>query len=246
MKFDTHTHTYYSLCAKTTPQELVEAAEEHLDAVVVCDHNEIEGAMEARRKCIEQSRKLVVELGIELSTEFGEIGAKFLSEEECHLFMAIRCGGKFEFTDAYKMIRELRVNPTSDMMIDLHHPFDYANPKRGFNFRGVIEAGIFKDMGELMRFFDFTEMNAASTSIKETQAALALAEEHNKPIVCSSDSHYPDQIGRYYTESPEDDIVHAILSGDLKRPPPEAIDYALSRRYRIRSWGRKRIRKIFG
>jgi len=247
MKFDTHTHTHYSLCAKTSPQELIEAAEDAgLGSIVVCDHNEVDGAIEARRKCIEQNRNLIVEFGIELGTEFGEIGAKFLTEEECRLIMAMRNEyGRFNFKDLATHLSTLKDELESDMMLDLHHPYDFANPKRGFDFDGVIAAGFFKDMRQLMRFFDFTEMNAASTSIKETQAALSLAKEYRKPIVCSSDSHFPRQVGKYYTETSQDNIIHAILERDLVIPKPEDINYQTAKWYRLRSWTRKRFRKVF-
>ena len=115
MKFDTHIHTNRSPCSNMRPEKLVEKADKCLDTIVVCDHNEIDGAFRAREICAQESRKLIVELGIEFSTEFGEFGAKFLNESECEQFMAARNEKKkFDFKRLFELIQGMRSDPDPD------------------------------------------------------------------------------------------------------------------------------------
>ena len=74
MRFDTHIHTKRSPCSGMSPKKTVKTAEKRgLDVAVVLDHNEIEGGREARRFAEETRSKLKIELGCELTTEFGEL-----------------------------------------------------------------------------------------------------------------------------------------------------------------------------
>ena len=251
MNFSTHIHTNYSPCAVTTPQQLVDLAEERLSTtespgtIVVCDHNVVAGGLEARE--IAKNHNLNVKLGTEATTEFGEIGVKFLSDIECERVMGVKNNSNvFNFLQLKKLIDGIRKEGKSSMLVDLHHPFDSVNKKRGFNFEGILKAGIFKNRAELMAWFDFTEVNGACVNIKETRGALELALRYNIPIVSSDDAHYPDQIGRYYTETDHDDAREAIVdNNDLTIFGPEGIDYRLAKYYRLRAGVRKRVSKLF-
>jgi len=227
-----------------SPRQLVDSAEGKLDTVVVCDHNEIKGALEAREIAVRENRKLIVELGIEFSTQFGEIGAKFLSDSEAERLMALKGGsGTFGFGDLKTALNDIRGNSDSRTLVDLHHPYDVINPKRGFNLMGAIAHFPNKTMEELMAFFDFTEMNTACMHPKEIRMALDLAKTFRKPIVCSTDSHFPGQIGRYFTETHCPDARDGILfDQQLKLPSPEEVNHWLSVWYRLRS----KIRKTLG
>lgn len=249
MKFDTHIHTRHSLCSNMKPRDVVDqAAEAGLDEIVIKDYNEIEGAIEAEEYALTSDYRdiIKVHLGIEPSTEFGEIGMSFLSRNECQRLMEARNDkGTFDFGTLIELDHEFKQG-SSQMMKDLHHPFDFANPKRGFDFDRALDSGILYSASGLMRFFDFMEMNTASTDIRETQDALALAADFDKPIVCSSDSHFLKQVGRYFTETRHHSAREAIENNDLTHSvTPEEIEYFRSRMYRIASWCLKRGRKMF-
>ncbi len=243
LRFDTHIHTNHSPCSGMSPKELVERAEGQLDAIVVCDHNEIQGALEARR-IAEVMREMIVELGIECTTEHGEIGAKFLSETEAGFLMTLkRADGTFGFGDLKKALNNIRTNLDSRMLVDLHHPYDLVNPNRGFDFDGAIKAGHFPDEERLMDFFDFTEMNMASMRSKEIWLAIQLARKYRKPIVCATDSHFLGQVGRYFTETSYPTARDGILlDSSLVLPSPEGVNHWLSRWYRLRSKIRKTLK----
>ncbi len=252
MRFDTHIHTNFSPCSDMRPEDVVRRAfEMRLSEIVIKDHDQIEGAIRAKNFAVEHYRELFkVNLGIEITTEFGEIGASFLTEEQCLRLMESRNErGKFDFGKIVEISREFFSDPNSSALFDLHHPYDFANPKRGFNFQGPVDEGIFSSTEGLLKFFDYTEINTASTSIRETWAALQLASETGLPLVCSTDSHFLSQIGRYYTESDKPDAHEAIVdNADLRHSIKslEEINYFRSRMYRIASWLLKRKRKLVG
>jgi predicted metal-dependent phosphoesterase TrpH len=234
------------------PEDVVSrAVEAGLGEIVIKDHDQIEGALRAKKFAVNHYRDLIkAHLGIEMTTEFGEIGAGFLTEEQCLRLMESKNErGKFDFGTVVEMSREFFMDPNSTALFDLHHPFDFANPKRGFNFEGPIDRGIFYSAKGLLEFFDYTEVNTASTSMRETQAALELAAGVGLPLVCSTDSHFLSQIGGYYTETSKSDAHDAIIDNtDLKHSVKslEEIKYFRSRMYRVASWMLKRKRKLIG
>lgn len=248
-KFGTHFHTNHSLCSNLKPKILVdEAVKNGYDLIIVKDHNEVAGAFEALEYARQEyNDRIKIALGIEFRTACGEFGAGFLTKKECQTFMEMRNEkGTFELNDLVAKIREMK-DEGSEMLCDLHHPYDYANPKRAWDFYRAIEGGVFRDMPELMDFFDYTEMNAASISQRETEAALDLAADYDKPIVASIDAHFQKQVGApYYNETTNPDIRQAILDGDFSRSvTPEEVKYRISQYYRLRSWFLKRVRKFF-
>jgi predicted metal-dependent phosphoesterase TrpH len=234
------------------PEDVVDkAAEAGLHEIVIKDHDQIEGALRAKNFAVQHYRDLIkVNLGIEMTTEFGEIGAGFLTEEQClRLIESRNERGKFDFGKIVEISREFFSDPNSTALFDLHHPFDFANPKRGFNFEGPVDKGIFYDTEGLLNFFDYTEINTASTSVRETWAAFELADESDLPLVCSTDSHFLSQIGRYYTETDKTNARDAIIDNvDLKHSIKslEEIKYFRSRIYRVASWMLKRKKKLVG
>ncbi|MBU0727193.1 PHP domain-containing protein [Patescibacteria group bacterium] len=250
MKFDTHIHTKYSPCSNIEPNQLVSVAVgEGLDEIVVKDHNVIQGAREtrdfAREFCGEM---LKVRLGIELATQFGEIGVSFLSDEEAEEIMRLReDNGKFGFFDVAEQINEMRRRKESQLTVDLHHPFD-GSRRGSFDFDGLLESGFFASRSGLMNFFDTVELNTSCMRCSETQGAVNLADVFNKPVVCASDSHFLPQVGRYHTETKHPDAHSAIVAagkgerGALRHSViPEEIDYLRARYYRTLSG----IRKMF-
>jgi predicted metal-dependent phosphoesterase TrpH len=246
MKFDTHIHTKYSPCSNSDPEAVVlKAMDEGLGEIIIKDHDETDGALEAIEFAEDFREIIKVTLGVEITTDVGEIGVSYLTEDEVDELMILECiGEKTRFDEFVEAIYEMR-EAGSEILVDLHHPFDYTNAKRGFNIKGAIKKGGFKDESELMKFFDFTEMNTASTKLQEMRTAQILAGAHELPIVCSTDSHFIPQIGRYYTETDCDSIREAILQNNLRHSvSPEDVNLLRSKAYRLKSWALKKWRNM--
>lgn len=76
---DLHIHTHYSDGDKLE-NVLESAAESRLDAIAITDHDEIEGALEARRIVHERKLRFAVIPGLEVSSKDGHIGALFVTK----------------------------------------------------------------------------------------------------------------------------------------------------------------------
>lgn len=76
---DLHIHTQWSDGDKLE-RVLEVAAERRLDAIAITDHDEIGGALEARRLVHERRLKFAVIPGVEVSSRDGHIGALFVTQ----------------------------------------------------------------------------------------------------------------------------------------------------------------------
>ncbi len=105
LRVEFHCHTIYSKDSLVPPQKLVEAARRRgLDRLIVTDHNNIGGALAAKRL----DPELVI-VGEEILTPRGELLAAFVSEE-------IPAG-----LEPLEVIRRLR---EQGAFISVSHPFD--------------------------------------------------------------------------------------------------------------------------
>jgi len=77
---DLHLHTQWS-DGDDLDKVLQKALELHLDAIAVTDHDEIAGAIEARRRVHQRRLRLAVIPGIEVSSKDGHIGALFVTQK---------------------------------------------------------------------------------------------------------------------------------------------------------------------
>jgi predicted metal-dependent phosphoesterase TrpH len=76
---DRHIHTHYS-DGDDLENVLGSAAAQRLDAIAITDHDEIEGALEARRLVHERRLRFAVIPGVEVSSADGHIGALFVTK----------------------------------------------------------------------------------------------------------------------------------------------------------------------
>jgi predicted metal-dependent phosphoesterase TrpH len=76
---DLHIHTHYSDGDKLE-SVLESAADKRLDAIAITDHDEIGGALEARRIVHERKLRFAVIPGVEVSSKDGHIGALFVTK----------------------------------------------------------------------------------------------------------------------------------------------------------------------
>lgn len=77
---DLHLHTEYS-DGDDLDRVLEHAVNVGLDAIAITDHDEIEGAFEARRRVHERRLPLAIIPGVEVSSSEGHIGALFVTQE---------------------------------------------------------------------------------------------------------------------------------------------------------------------
>lgn len=76
-----HVHTHYSADSNLSPRELLRAAErEGVACVAVTDHDEVDGAIEARDLALSRGRPVRVIVGEEVSTTAGHVIGLFLRE----------------------------------------------------------------------------------------------------------------------------------------------------------------------
>jgi len=106
MKIDFHVHTYHSYDSLMKPEKILETAKKKgLDAIVICDHNTIEGALEAKK--LNKDKNFTVIVGAEIKTDAGDITGIFLSHEIIS-------------REINEVIREIR---EQNGKIILNHPF---------------------------------------------------------------------------------------------------------------------------
>ena len=80
MKFDLHIHSKYSFDSFLNPAEIVKIAKKKgLDGVAVTDHNTIKGGIETSK--INNKDDLIVIVGSEIKTEYGDVIGLFLNED---------------------------------------------------------------------------------------------------------------------------------------------------------------------
>ncbi len=171
-KVDLHSHTRRSPDAATTPADLVErAAEAGLDRIAVTDHNEIEGALEAR--ALDPERVIIGE--------------------------EIRCGCGTEFIGLF--LREwippgLDAREVAERVAGqggvLYAPHPYAYPRRV-----RLRAATALELAEAVEV-----INARAFVPVWNRMAGRAARKRGLPRCAGSDSHFPGEIGRAFTEMP--------------------------------------------
>lgn len=117
LRIEFHCHTTYSRDSLVRPPKLVEAARRKgIDRLIVTDHNNIGGALEAKRL----DPELVI-VGEEILTTRGELLAAFVSEE---------IPARLEPLEAIRRLKE------QGAFISVSHPFDTM---RGWKLEDLLE-----------------------------------------------------------------------------------------------------------
>lgn len=197
LKVDLHTHTIFSSDGGQTPEELVKRAIAcGLDAVAVTDHNDVQGSLLAQKYAAKHKGKLVVFPGQEVKTAQGEIIVLGLTSN---------------------LPRKLDVGYTVQLakrlggFVIVPHPFDRMRSGIG------PEDSILKHVDAIEGFNSRTIFN------RFNQKAFEYARESGKPILASSDAHFPDEMGKTYTlvRSKRDpaSILEAIKSNRIEMFP---------------------------
>ena len=175
MKIDMHVHTCFSRDCDIGLEEIFRTAKRRgLDGIAITDHNEIDGALKAKRI----SKEIKVIPGEEVQTREGEIVAYFLKKK-------LSPG-----QDIHSTIQQAR---QQGALISIAHPLDNLR-RNSVNDISVIKETINK--------VDFIELNGRSLPLMRKRALL-IARIFKKPLIAGSDAHTLGEIGYCYTVFPD-------------------------------------------
>jgi len=191
LKADLHIHTEYSMDCNTPLEKIIERCLKlEINCIAIADHGTAEGGL--KMQSLAPFKVIVAE---EILTPHGEIMGMFLKE-------TIPSGISVE--EAISQIR------SQGGLVNIPHPFETM---RGSALKDkVIE--------EIAGEIDLVEvLNSRSPFAKNTEKALAFAEEHGIPKGAGSDAHTLQEIGNAYVEMPEfngsDDFIKALTEGRI-------------------------------
>ena len=170
MKIDMHVHTKYSLDGKGDPRDFVEMAKRKgLSGIAITDHNEIDGALEAKEYSKDMNDFLVI-VGEEISTTCGHILAYNIKER-------IERGGEPE-----EVVKTIKAQGGFAVAA---HPGRFPSGISYGKVRTLDVAGI-------------ETLNGATVSHKN-RGAKKLARKLNLGMIAGSDAHMPKAVGSAYT-----------------------------------------------
>lgn len=174
MKIDTHLHTHYSHDCAIPPQVVVATAQRRgLDALVVTDHNEINGAYAVRAIA-----PFPVVIAEEIKTVAGEIIGLFI--EEC-------------IPRGLPPLETARLVRQQGGLIAVPHPFDRI---RGSRLRAdALDELVAEGLVDIIEAF-----NSRTTFAIDNAHGLEYARRHGLPVCAGSDAHSIIEYGRSYTE----------------------------------------------
>jgi predicted metal-dependent phosphoesterase TrpH len=173
---DLHVHTRFSYDSLSSPEDVLSsAARLSLSAVAITDHNEIAGALEAKRIAAEKGLRLQVIVGEEVATDKGDLLCYFLNERILP--------GKLE-----RVITEVK---DQGGICCAAHPFDFA--RHGIALRALAPR-------TLDRIDAIEAFNARVSLASQNRDALLFSMEREKPTFAGSDAHHASEVGAAYVE----------------------------------------------
>ncbi len=201
LRLDLHIHTRYSKDSHASIKSIVaRCLKSGFGLVAITDHDNIQGAL--AMQCM---APFPVIIGEEISSSAGHIIGLFLQEAVPRGLPAL------ETTRRIKDQGGLVVAP---------HPCCRLRP-------GALGLGA---LTEILPWVDFIEgYNPRTVLPGDNARGLAFAQKHAVPVVASSDSHSALELGRTFTEAPENEydgtpqgLVRAVKAGSIvsNRPNP--------------------------
>lgn len=171
IKVDCHTHTHVSFDGSITPERYIRyATRAGLDAVIICDHNSLEGAMAVK----EMKPPFKVVVSEEILTSQGELIGAFLQEP-------IKRNMPYSWTlDAVHEQGGIAIVP---------HPFVKIVITK------VTRTAIYNNIGKI----DAIEViNGRNENLSDETAALRFAKAHKIATCAGSDAHLASSLGNAY------------------------------------------------
>ncbi len=201
VRLDLHVHTEYSHdCAAPVRSVLDRCRQTGLELVAITDHNNIRGALEAR-----EVADFPVIVGEEVKSFHGDIIGLFLEEA---------VPARLSPGEPVARIK------AQGGLVGVPHPFDRVRPTALGR----------KALLEILTDVDFLEgYNGHTLLPMDNKMGMYFADEHSLPLVASSDSHSALELGRTYTDVPDDvwdgtpqGLLRAIRAGHWtgRRPNP--------------------------
>lgn len=209
---DLHVHTHYSACSNLHPEQIESLALENgLNAVAICDHNCIQGALETA----ELAKAITVIIAEEIVTTQGEIIGYFLREK-------IPAG-----LSPLETVTEIK---RQGGLVSVPHPFDLLRSSRLHT----------KALEQIISHIDMLEIfNARNMFNRPDRAVLDLAASLGVVQVAGSDAHLGCEIGRAtmvmeHYEGPEEFLRNLSRAKHFTRKSPLWV-HAATRWFRFRS-----------
>ncbi|MCD4842835.1 MAG: PHP domain-containing protein [Methanosarcinales archaeon] len=189
MRLDLHIHSCYSKdCSSSVAAILEQAIRAGLDGIAICDHDTVEGSLEARRLVDEMGLDLVVVPGIEVTTNRGHL--LVLGADKAFPINS-------DPSDIIKMARE------RDCLIVAPHPYKGYPKSLG-------------DVSDLD--VDAIEvLNSRFILGKFNKRAVKMAETLGLPMLGNSDAHFVEMVGRAYTEIDAEPSVEAVFKAIMDK-----------------------------
>ncbi len=189
MRLDLHIHSCYSKdCTSPVAAILEQAIRAGLDGIAICDHDTVEGSLEARRLVDEMGLDLVVVPGIEVTTNRGHL--LVLGADKAFPINS-------DPSDIIKMARE------RDCFIVAPHPYKGYPKSLG-------------DVSDLD--VDAIEvLNSRFILGKFNKRAVKMAETLGLPMLGNSDAHFIEMVGRAYTEIDAEPSVEAVFKAIMDK-----------------------------
>jgi predicted metal-dependent phosphoesterase TrpH len=178
MKMDMHVHTSHSEDCRTSIETVLKKAKNiGLDGIAITDHNEIGGALRAKKR----SKGILVIVGEEIETNQGEILAYLVKK---------RIPPNRDISETIDMAKK------QGCLVAVPHPFD------GYRSNTVGDINI---LNRISSKIDFIEVNGHSFP-GANKKAITFASKYGIPLIAGSDAHTPIEIGSAYTVFPEGKI----------------------------------------
>ena len=162
-------HTRYSKCSNLSPEVILRLAKkQQLDGIAITDHHETKGALEAKK--LNKDKDFEVIIGEEISTNYGDVLAYYLSE-------------KINEIDFFAVVDEAR---KQNALIVIPHPFrtTFTNNHK---FQLPFE--------KIKNKIDAIECFNARTLPGDNKKANKIADKLGIAKTAGSDSHFFFEIG---------------------------------------------------
>jgi len=191
MKFDLHTHTWYS-DGRASPEEMIKAASKRVHGIAITDHDNMNGLKEAQTACKKYNMILIP--GVEITTSSGDI-----------LALGIK---KMPKGNTVESVIEF-IHKHGGIAV-LAHPFGGFWPNPFPEMPKLVK-----------KLFDAIEVYNGSTPLDANLMAIKFAKELNMIGTAGSDAHNTKIVGNAYIIIEDDvkeykDIINAIKDGRVK------------------------------